>query len=460
MPTRISDFLNTTFSTLSVNDAVNNGISYPASVIHTTTGTPGVGIGAGIQFQVETSNNNTELGMTVETVTTDVGSVTEDFDLVVKLMQNGNPAAERFRITSAGAASLTGALTVGSVTATGTITGTNFVTTGSSATTNGMYLPAANTLGLTSNSTERMRFDAVGNVAIGTTTTTNARLSIVGISGSNSLGEIYASDGTQWSRFASNLLSGSYNSIVAAADHGIIYSNGTTGTGAFTIAPWNSILGGMRLDANGNVSIGASSVTAGYKLDISGGIRIAGGGTILLQNTGDITAYRSGGTTGVIFLNSANTRYLFYNGTNYELPSAALAVGGAITATGDITAFSSDARLKTNVTPLTDALAKIQSLNGVNFTWTDQAKELGVGFKHKDDVGVMAQDVERVLPEAIRPAPFDTNTDGTSKSGENYLTVQYEKLTVLLIEAVKEQQQQIVELIARVEILEGKNHGK
>ena len=228
------------------------------------------------------------------------------------------------------------------------------------------------------------------------------------------------------------------------------------GTGQTTTSP-NTIDERVRIDINGNVGIGVSSVTAGYKLDVSGGIRIAGGGAILLQNTGDIVAYRSGGTTGVIFLNSASNRYLFYNGTNYELNAAALAVGGAITATGEITAFSSDARLKTNVTPLTNALEKVQRLNGVRFSWTDLAKELGVSFKNQDDVGVMAQDVQHVLPEAIRPAPFDTNTDGTSKSGESYLTVQYEKLTVLLIEAVKEQQQQIEALTKRVQLLENKN---
>jgi hypothetical protein len=452
MVTKVSDFLNTTFSTLTADDAVTNGVSYPGTIVHTTTGAPAAGIGAGLSFRVETAANNIETGMTVETVTTDITGTSEDFDFVVKLMQNGAVAAERLRVNSAGQ------LTVSSgVTGSGTITGTNFVTTGSTVPVNGMFLPAANTLGLTSNSTERMRFDATGNVAIGTTTTTNARLNIAGISGANSLGEIYASDGTQWSRFGSNFLSGSYNNIVAAGDHGIIYSNGTTGTGAFTIAPWNSILGGMRLDANGNVGIGVSSVTAGYKLDISGGIRIVGGGAIFLQNSGDIYAYRAGGTTGVIFLVSNGTRYLYYDGTAYQLPGAALAVGGAITATGEITAFSSDARLKTDVTPLTDALKKLQSLHGVRFSWTDQAKDLGVSFKNQTDVGVMAQDVERVLPEAIRPAPFDTDTSGNSISGENYLTVQYEKLTVLLIEAVKEQQQQIESLTKRVQLLENKS---
>jgi len=59
-----------------------------------------------------------------------------------------------------------------------------------------------------------------------------------------------------------------------------------------------------------------------------------------------------------------------------------------------------------------------------------------------------------VLPEAVKLAPFDRADDGTSKSGENYLTVQYEKLTALLIEAVKAQQAQIAQLEARITTLE------
>jgi len=65
-------------------------------------------------------------------------------------------------------------------------------------------------------------------------------------------------------------------------------------------------------------------------------------------------------------------------------------------------------------------------------------------------VGVLAQDVERVLPEAVKPAPFDILklNEGIeiSMSGENYKTVQYEKLVPLLIEAIKELNNQIIEL--------------
>lgn len=106
MVVRLSDFLNTSFSTFSANDTNNTGITYPGAVVHNTTLTPGIGIGAGLQYQVETTNNNTETGMTLETVTTDVTAGSEDFDFVVKLMQNGATASEKFRVLSSGSVNI------------------------------------------------------------------------------------------------------------------------------------------------------------------------------------------------------------------------------------------------------------------------------------------------------------------------------------------------------------------
>jgi hypothetical protein len=102
MVVKLSDFLNTSFSTFSANDTNNTGITYPGAVVHNTTLTPGVGIGAGLDYQVETTNNNTETGMRLEAVTTDVTAGSEDFDFVVKLMQNGAAAAQRFKVSSSG----------------------------------------------------------------------------------------------------------------------------------------------------------------------------------------------------------------------------------------------------------------------------------------------------------------------------------------------------------------------
>jgi len=124
------------------------------------------------------------------------------------------------------------------------------------------------------------------------------------------------------------------------------------------------------------------------------------------------------------------------------------AVGGAITATGDITAFSSDERLKTNIVSIPNALSKIHLLDGITYDWNELALSFGfVPDNRRHDVGLLAQQVQFVLPEAIAPAPFDTDPDtGESISGEHYLTVRYDKLVPLLIEAIKEQQLQIDEL--------------
>jgi len=80
------------------------------------------------------------------------------------------------------------------------------------------------------------------------------------------------------------------------------------------------------------------------------------------------------------------------------------------------------------------------ALRGVNYTANDLAESFGFTNKERQ-VGVLAGDVEAVLPEAVKPAPFDTmlfENSIISKSGQNYKTVQYEKLVPLLIEAIKE----------------------
>ena len=102
---------------------------------------------------------------------------------------------------------------------------------------------------------------------------------------------------------------------------------------------------------------------------------------------------------------------------------------------GDITAFASDIRLKTSIQQIDNAVAKVCSLSGFTYTHNEEGKRL-LGDDNRRFAGVSAQDVQAVLPEAVRPAPTD----------ENYLTVQYEKLVPLLIEAVKELKDEIEDL--------------
>ena len=136
--------------------------------------------------------------------------------------------------------------------------------------------------------------------------------------------------------------------------------------------------------------------------------------------------------------------------------AAILDGSGNTTFPGDVTAYSSDQRLKENVQNIPNALDKVLSLNGVTFDWKQEAFDAGFNPKIKEgDAGVLAQQVQAVLPQAVKPAPFDIDENGGSKSGKDYLTVQYEKLAPLFIEAIKEQQAQI-ELL-KAEIAELKN---
>jgi hypothetical protein len=160
-------------------------------------------------------------------------------------------------------------------------------------------------------------------------------------------------------------------------------------------------------------------------------MRITSGGALQLASS----AYFLCGTTG----------YRFNSSTDAFNNFVALDNGNA-TLRGTLTQNASDERLKNNIQLIPDALNKINSLRGVTFEWNQEIYETS----RTTDIGVIAQDIQSVLPDAVALAPFDTNFDDyTSKSGENYLTVYYEKIIPLLIEGIKE-------LSAKVSALENK----
>jgi hypothetical protein len=102
---------------------------------------------------------------------------------------------------------------------------------------------------------------------------------------------------------------------------------------------------------------------------------------------------------------------------------------GDFHADGDVIAYSttiSDERLKTGITTVTDALTKVSQLNGVEFTRKNNGQR---------SAGVIAQEVEKVLPQAIREKklPLQTGDEDTT-----YKTVEYDALHSLYIEAIKE----------------------
>jgi hypothetical protein len=155
------------------------------------------------------------------------------------------------------------------------------------------------------------------------------------------------------------------------------------------------------------------------------------------------TPYNSTNPSGYI-TSSSNTSGTHTGAvsTSSSCSTGALTVSGAITATGEITAYYSDANLKTDVVEIEDPIAKVMSLRGVTFRPNETA--LALGITDKEEVGVIAQEVEAVLPQLVCPSAF-----------AGYKTVKYEKLTALLIEAVKAQQLQIDALTAQIASLGG-----
>ena len=139
----------------------------------------------------------------------------------------------------------------------------------------------------------------------------------------------------------------------------------------------------------------------------------------------------------------------------FGVGTAASGTTGEIRATNNVTAYYSDERLKENIKPIPSALSKVLTLKGVTFNSNKLAEQYGYTDK-KEQVGVIAQDVEKVLPQVVVPAPFDIakDVDGNeySKSGENYKTVHYDKLVPLLIEAIKELKAEIDDLKSRISV--------
>ena len=114
-------------------------------------------------------------------------------------------------------------------------------------------------------------------------------------------------------------------------------------------------------------------------------------------------------------------------------PSTELHVSGNIFATGNITAYySSDIRLKDNVRPIEDSLFKLSKLRGVEFDWNEKAHELDIQKGH--DVGLIAQEVEEVLPEVVV-----TRDDG-------FKAVRYDRVVSLLVQGINDKQKKIKDL--------------
>lgn len=161
----------------------------------------------------------------------------------------------------------------------------------------------------------------------------------------------------------------------------------------------------------------------------------------------DSAIYHAGDTnTYMQFHTTDQWRVVTAGAEQIEVSNNLLWVRGSLRADSDVIAYYSDERLKNIEGTIDNPIDKVSKLSGFYYKENELAKSFGYDNPNRQ-VGVSAQEVEKIMPEAVHLASFDFDKDEDgneySVSGENYKTVQYEKLVPLLIEAIKEQQKEI-----------------
>jgi hypothetical protein len=216
---------------------------------------------------------------------------------------------------------------------------------------------------------------------------------------------------------------------VSGATGAVTINHADTSTAANLSATSRTYVTALTFDTYGHVtaySTGTETVTDTNTVTTN----IAGTGVTVSSGTGNSTI-----SIGQAVATSDNVRF-----NSLGIGMAASATAGRIDATNDIVAFSSsDIRFKENITPIENALEKISKISGNTYDWKAENKAEH-GYEG-NDVGVIAQEIEAVLPQLVQ----------TRENG--FKAVKYDKLVALLIEGIKEQQTQIHSLTIEIEKL-------
>ena len=230
-----------------------------------------------------------------------------------------------------------------------------------------------------------------------------------------------------------------------AGTYNLLFTSSNSGTGTTSDTIYRD--SGLSYNPSTNKLGGSASI---FKGDLEGNASSATSATSATNATYASQVY-------VTNTNSNATYYLMGSGTNSSANKAPVYTSGcyynasnnSIYATGDVIAAASDDRLKDKKGNIENALEKVNSLNGFHYNWNDKAVELGFRTeeqKEEKHIGLSAQDVQKVAPELV-----------TESSLEGYDTVRYDKVTALLVEAVKELTEQNKELKAEIESLKSIN---
>jgi hypothetical protein len=266
---------------------------------------------------------------------------------------------------------------------------------------------------------------AIANGGTGQTTASAAFDALAPSQTSNS-GKFLTTNGTTTSWAAVSGGSGTVSSVSVVSANGLA---GTVATSTTTPAITLSTTVTGVLKGNGTA---ISAATAGTDYVVPGGALGTPSSGTLTNCTFPTLNQNTTGSSATFTSTTQNSQF-----NSVGVGTAGSGTAGEIRATNNVTAYYSDDRFKTNLGNIPNALDKVHTLNGFYYEANELAQSYGYDVKR--EVGVSAQQVQAIMPEVVAPAPID----------ENYLTVRYERLVPLLIEAIKE-------LTAKVEALEAK----